>query len=177
VGADRRVGTAEAARILGLSIPAVRKMVREGALVAETVRSMRGTPAYMITLPSGPRLSPAVTPPAVPVGAPSSSAREEGRSPMDSPTGAPSEQMIAAVIQASITPIVAPLTAAIDAYRLANERQVDQLITQAEQLGRLKAEMAALRTTRAARAPTARRQGSRGPEVTRAASVPLGGAQ
>jgi hypothetical protein len=52
--------------------------------------------------------------------------------------------------------MVAPLTAAIDAYRQTTERQVDQLVTQAMQLGRLRADMAALRATRML---TARRGG------------------
>lgn len=39
--------------MLGLSIPAERKMVRAGELRGDTVKSTRGTPAYRITLPIG----------------------------------------------------------------------------------------------------------------------------
>jgi hypothetical protein len=51
------------------------------------------------------------------------------------------------------------------------ERQVEQLVTQAEQLGKLKAENQALRTVKPVRTPVARRKGSKGHEATREPSA------
>jgi hypothetical protein len=77
---------------------------------------------------------------------------------MDTSVSAPSvasDQTIATVLQAASAPIVAPLTAAIDGYRQANERHVEQLVSQAEQIGRLRAELA---VRGASQTPTVRRQ-------------------
>jgi excisionase family DNA binding protein len=157
-----RASTTEAARAFGVSEETIRRWVRDGRLDAHVIQ-VRRRPAYRIDLPadlSSPPPRPSATEPDL--GAidhlASPPIPREGRPTMDISARTPSDQTIAAVIQASITPIVAPLTAAIDAYRQVNERQVEQLVVQAEQLGRLRAKMAALR---AARMLTARRGGSR----------------
>jgi excisionase family DNA binding protein len=156
--ADPRVSTAEAARQLGVTVAKVRSMIRDGALHADRVRSRRNTMAYLVTLPAVagpgagelPSASSAVDLLPAPARPP---VREEDSEAMDTSTpvpatpSAPSSQNIADVIQASITPLVAPLKAAIDGYRQANERHVEQLVEQAERLGRLQAENAVLRTS------------------------------
>jgi hypothetical protein len=160
---DPRVSSDEAVRILGVSVTTVRRMARDGRLRADLIQTPRLRPAYLITLPvdrsSVPPIMQASEPDLGAVDAPPpSSHQQEDRPRMDTSVRTPSDQTIAAVFQASTTPIVAPLTAAIDAYRQANERHVEQLVSQAEQIGRLKAELA---VKGASQTPTMRRRGSR----------------
>jgi excisionase family DNA binding protein len=164
---DPRVSTTEAARVLGVSVERVRSMIRDGALRADRILTRRNTPAYLVTLPADraplPTLAQSAEPDLGAVDAPTPPLHEqEERPPMDTSARTPSDQTIAAVIQASITPIVAPLTAELAANRQMIERQVDQLVSQAEQIGRLRAELAARPRSHA---PTVRRGGPRSRET------------
>ena len=116
----RFVPVAEAARMLGLSATTIRRKIDAGELEAERVVRPQGT-AFLVKVPwdAPPRAGDA---PASP-----QDASETNR---DAPGGA--EQF---------TSVVLPLIAQIDGLRLAVERQAEQLVSQAETIGRQSAEL------------------------------------
>jgi hypothetical protein len=120
----RFVPVAEATRILGLSATTIRRRIDAGELEAERVVRPQGT-AFLVRVP-----------PDAPPGA-----SEASGTPQDEPgthhhVPAGSDHLVAVVV---------PLVAQIDALRMTVERQSAQLIEQAETIGRLTAELAAVR--------------------------------
>jgi hypothetical protein len=76
---------------------------------------------------------------------------------------------MAALISASIVPVLAPLVAELAASRQTVERQTDQLVSQAETIGRLQAENDALR---APQSPVAARTAAETQDLTLEPSEP-----
>jgi excisionase family DNA binding protein len=120
-GTFQRVTVAEAAGILGVSTTTVRRMVKRGQLEGQQVLRPQGT-AFVVLLPAEPEHA------------------AEDAAPTRRPSGgmargnaAPSEQLTAW----SAT-FLLPLVATI-------ERQADQLVSQAETIGTLRAERDILR--------------------------------
>jgi hypothetical protein len=62
------------------------------------------------------------------------------------PTALAQAEALASLIQATLTPIVAPLVAELAASRQTVERQADQLVSQAETIGRQSERVAGLET-------------------------------
>jgi hypothetical protein len=114
----------EAVRILGLSATTIRRKIDAGELEAERVPRPQGT-AFLVKVPAD---APAGTSEAPGV------LQDEPRMHQDAPAGTD-----------QIATILVPLVAQIDALRRTVERQAEQLITQAETIGRLQAENDALR--------------------------------
>jgi excisionase family DNA binding protein len=128
----QRLTVSEAAATLGVSRMTVRRMIQRGQLEAERVHRPQGT-AYLVTLPvNGTGQG---TPTAQP-------ARHMGR-PNDTEPPAQAEAMVS-LIQATIGTILGPLVAEQTALRLTVERQADQLVSQAETVGRQSERVAAL---------------------------------
>jgi excisionase family DNA binding protein len=132
----QRVSVAEAAKILGVSPSTVRRLVKAGKLVGESVLRPQGS-AYVVRLPRDAStvvdgLSGTSQPPR---GEERSNASEQV---FTDSVKSPGEQMMAAWSAAVLTPILAPLVAEITASR-------QQLVSQAETIGELRAENAALR--------------------------------
>jgi hypothetical protein len=115
----------EAVRILGLSATTIRRKIDAGELEAERIARPQGT-AFLVKVPADepPRAEDA---PQTPQEAPDAHHDTPGRTD-------------------HLTAVVVPLVAQIDALRKTVERQADQLVTQAETIGRLTAELAAERS-------------------------------
>jgi excisionase family DNA binding protein len=121
----------QAAAILGVSASTIRRRIRAGALRVEETRRPQGV-VWLVHLPAGTTVdAPTATVDTAPV--------------TTTATAQPAGDAIAAMIQATLTPIIAPLVAELAASRQANERQAEQLVSQAETIGRQAAELDTLR--------------------------------
>ncbi len=127
-GTYRRASVLDAAAILSVSPTTVRRMIKAGTLGVERVLRPQGH-TFLVLLP--PDIQPAAT------------TRQQVSA--EARTEVPPSEQIAALIQATLTPIVAPLIAEQAALRQTVERQADQLVGQAETIGRQRAELEAER--------------------------------
>jgi hypothetical protein len=124
----------QAAAILGVSASTIRRRIRAGALHVTETHRPQGT-VWLVHLPPG------VTPAA--------EAATVDTAPVDTtPTAQPTPALaqaeaLASLIQATLTPIIAPLVGELAASRQTIERQADQLVSQADLLGRLTAALEA----------------------------------
>ena len=126
-GTYQRASVLEAARLLGVSPTTVRRMVRAGTLRAERVLRPQGH-TFVVLVPTDSQ--PAATS--------SHQVSAEAR------TEVPPAEQFAALAASILTPVLGPLIAELAASRQANERQADQLVSQAETIGELRAENRAL---------------------------------
>ena len=117
----------QAAAILGVSASTIRRRIKAGSLRVEEARRPQGV-VWLVHLPADT--------------APAGSTDTVDTAPVatTATTSQPAGDAIAAMIQATLTPIVAPLVAELAASRQVIERQADQLVSQAETIGRLAAE-------------------------------------
>lgn len=132
----QQVTVSEAAAILGVSTQTVRRMIRRGQLEGERVHRPQGI-TYVVSLPADDTTGD--TDATVTQQPPPNVSRANA-------TGQPAPaEAISAMIQATLTPIIAPLVAEVAASRQTIERQAEQLVSQAERIGTLTAENAALK--------------------------------
>ena len=129
---------AEAADQLGVSVVTIRRMIKRGQLEAQRVVRPQGS-AYLVSVPDD--------------GTEDASPTEQPAQNVSRTQGTP-EQAITMMIQATLTPVLAPLVAEITASRQTIERQSEQLIAQAETIGRQAAEIEALRAQPSTLAPS-----------------------
>ena len=128
----QQVTVAEAAAILGVSVMTVRRMIRRGQLEGERVHRPQGS-AYVVKLPLD-----------APEGTAEATATEQPSENVSRTNGtAPAEAMVS-LIQTTIGTVLGPLMAEQAALRQTVERQADQLVSQAETIGELRAENRAL---------------------------------
>jgi len=127
----------QAAAILGVSATTIRRRIRAGTLQVTETRRPQGV-VWLVHLPPGTMSTADVT-----------TADTATVTTTPSTPAAPADA-IATMIQATLTPIFAPLVAELAASRQANGALTDQLLNQAETIGELRAENAALRATQAA---------------------------
>lgn len=121
----------QAAALLGVSASTVRRRIRAGALQVTETRRPQGT-VWLVHLPPG-------------VGPAAATATVDTASVTTTPTAQPAPaDAIIAMLQATLTPIIAPLVGQIDAQHQTIERQAEQLVSQAETIGALRAEVTAL---------------------------------
>jgi hypothetical protein len=125
------VSVAEACRILGVSDSKLRRLLRAGRPEAQKVERPQGH-VWMVKVPA-PTGTSSDDPP-----------RQLGAADGHPPAQPAPAEAIAAMIQATLTPIIAPLVGELAASRQQNERQADQLVSQAETIGELRATVAAL---------------------------------
>jgi len=120
----------QAAAILGVSASTIRRRIRAGALQVEETRRPQGV-VWLVHLPRGT--------------APAAETATVDTTPVTTTATAPTAQAdaMAALIHATLTPIVAPFLAEQTALRQIVERQADQLVGQAETIGRQGAELEA----------------------------------
>ena len=118
----------QAAAILGVSGSTIRRRIRAGALQVEETRRPQGV-VWLVHLPPGT--------------VPAAETATVDTIPVTTTAAAPTAQAeaMAALIHATLTPIIAPLMAEQAALRQTVERQADQLVGQAERLGRQGAEL------------------------------------
>jgi excisionase family DNA binding protein len=128
-----RVTVAEAAELLGVNVVTIRRMIKRGQLEAERVHRPQGS-AYLVMLPGH--------------GAGDGTLTEQPAQDMSRTDGAatpaPAEAMVS-LIQTTIATVLGPLVGQVDAQRQTIERQAAQLVSQAETIGELRAELAAER--------------------------------
>jgi hypothetical protein len=111
-----------------VSVATVRRRIRAGELEAETVLRPQGS-AFMVRLP-------------LDASAGVDDAYDRDQEPgFTTRTQASSEQAMVSLIQTTIGTVLGPLVAELAASRQANERQAEQLVSQAERLGRQSAEL------------------------------------
>ena len=127
----QRLSVAEAARLLGVSVATVRRRIRTGELEAETIIRPQGT-AFVVRLP-------------LDASAGVSDAYDRDQEPHSTmrPQASP-ELAVTAMVQTTIATVLGPLMAEQAALRQTVERQADQLVSQAETIGELRAENRAL---------------------------------
>lgn len=118
-----RVTVAEAAAALGVNVVTIRRMIKRGQLEAERVHRPQGS-AYLVTLPGH--------------GAGDETPTGQPAQDMSRTQETPAEQMMAAWSASVLTPILAPIVAELTATR-------QQLVSQAETIGRQSAELDAAR--------------------------------
>jgi hypothetical protein len=120
----RFVPVSEAVRMLGLSATTIRRKIDAGELEAERVARPQGT-AFLVKVPGD----------------------EPSRAgdALQTPQEAPGTRQDAPGRADSLAAVLVPLVAQIDALRQTVERQADQLVSQAETIGQLRAELAAER--------------------------------
>lgn len=149
----RQVSVAEAARELGISPETVRRWIKSGRLEARRAIRPQGT-VWEVSLPvTTPRGVPPVTPV---IGHGEASLSEPGHA---TPAAAwhPLPPLAhhttdATVLVASIARLIVELAE----VRVISDRRADQLVSQAETIGQLRAEVAALKAAQAVpAAPTA----------------------
>jgi len=118
----------QAAAILGVSASTIRRRIRAGALQVEETRRPQGV-VWLVHVPPGT--------------APAAETATVDTTPVTTTATAPTAQAeaLASLIHATLTPIIAPLVAEQAALRQTVERQADQLVGQAERLGRQGAEL------------------------------------
>lgn len=117
----------QAAAVLGVSVTTVKRRIRTGALRGEQAQRPQGT-VWLVYL--DPAATPAVEerPPAASVAATAAATT-------------PAAEAMVSLIQTTIATVLGPLVGQIDAQRQTIERQADQLVTQAELIGQLRAEL------------------------------------
>jgi excisionase family DNA binding protein len=150
----------EAAVMLGVSPNTVRRWCASGRLRSERVQRPQGETIRVYVDDAATEVPKQVPPDEVP-----------GDVPIEVPPTprpqVPAEQArtdaMAALISASIAPVLAPLVAELAANRQTVERQANQLVNQAETIGRLSAENDALR---AAQTPVAAPTAAQTPDPT-----------
>jgi len=125
----------EAVRILGVSATTIRRKIEAGELEAERVTRPQGV-AWLVRVAADPP-SPAVAAP---------SAHQD---PPATPQDPPGNLHHAPTGTDLLTVVVAPLLAEVAASRQTIERQAEQLVRQAETIGRLAAENDALKGSQA----------------------------
>ena len=134
----RFVPMAEAVRILGLSATMIRRKVTSGELEAERITRPQGE-AWLIRVKGD--LPPATAdPPGVP---------QEPPGTLQDPPGSSHHAPPGADV---LTVVVVPLLAEVAASRQILERQAQQLVSQAEMIGTLRARIAMLETSGAPQA-------------------------
>jgi hypothetical protein len=121
----------QAAAILGVSASTIRRRIRAGALRVEEARRPQGV-VWLVHLPAG--TAPAAEPATVDTAPVTTTAT----------AAQPAGDAIAAMIQATLTPIIGPLVAELGASRQTIERQGEQLVSQAETIGTLQAQISTL---------------------------------
>lgn len=125
----QRVSVPEAAQMLGLSVATVRRRIRDGSLQAERVQRPQGI-AYAVLLPidHGTDHDRPTTD------------HQVGTTARLNQSGPPAAEAITAMLQATLTPIIGPLVVELAAVRQVSEARADQLVQQAEVIGRVTAE-------------------------------------
>jgi len=125
-GTYQRASVLDAARILGVSPTTVRRMVRAGTLRAERVLRPQGH-TFVVLVPTDSQ----------PAASSSQQVSAEARAEVP-----PSEQL-ASLAAAILAPVLAPIMAEMAVVRQAGERKDDVIRGQAEQIGELRATVAA----------------------------------
>jgi excisionase family DNA binding protein len=120
----------QAAALLNVSASTIRRRIRAGSLQVTETRRPQGV-VWLVHLPPGVRLA--------------SETATVDTAPVDTaPTALPAQpsqaEAMTAMIQATLTPIIAPLVGELAASRQTHERQAEQLVSQAETIGTLRAE-------------------------------------
>jgi hypothetical protein len=168
------VSAAHAARMYGRSEKTVRRWIASGKLPAEKIDG-----AYLVDLADVAQLIGDVS---APTSAPTSAPGADGVSTQSTDTDVrPDEEdvrpsalvqaeALTSLIQTTIAAVLGPLVGQLDAQRQTIERQADQLVSQAETIGRQAAEIEALR---AAQPKQDANPGPVAPEATTDAPVPL----
>jgi len=128
----QQVTVSEAADILGVSTQTVRRMIRRGQLEGERVHRAQGS-AYVVRLPDS---AAAGDMDATATQQPSPNVSRSNAT--DQP--APAEAMVS-LIQTTIGTVLGPLVGELAASRQTIERQAEQLVGQAETIGRQSAEL------------------------------------
>jgi excisionase family DNA binding protein len=124
------VSVAEACRILNVSDSTLRRLLRAGRLEAQKVERPQGH-VWLVKVPA-PTGTSSEDPP-IQLGA------TDGH-----PPGLPAADAMVSLIQTTIGTILGPLVGQIDAQRQTIERQADQLVSQAETIGELRATISTL---------------------------------
>lgn len=128
------VSIPDAARILRLSESSIRRLIKAGRLEAERVQRPQGY-AWLVKVPA-PSTDPPEQPPRQ-VGASGATYPPEEPAPS---TVAAQADAISGLVAATVGSLLGPLVSELAASRQQNERQAEQLVTQAESIGRLTAE-------------------------------------
>jgi len=133
----QRVSIAEAARTLGVSPSTVRRMVKAGRLVGESVLRPQGS-AYVVRLPLDVSTVTGAPPGTSQMPRGEERSRVSGQeTDFSEESVSPAERMMTAWSTAVLTPILAPIVAELTATR-------EQLVTQAETIGRQSERVAGL---------------------------------
>jgi hypothetical protein len=132
----------EAAVMLGVAPNTVRRWCASGRLRSQRIPRPQGEMVRVFLDDEAGQVPRQVPPGEVPEDVPN-------EVPHTSQAQVPTEQAranaMSMLIAASITPVLAPLVAQIEAHRQTVERQAEQLVAQAEIIGRQSAELEALR--------------------------------
>lgn len=126
----------QAAALMGVSASTIRRRIRAGALQVEETRRPQGT-VWLVHLPPG--VSPAAEAATVDTAPVDTTATAQ-----PAPALAQAEAMTS-LIQTTIATVLGPLVAELAASRQQNERQGEQLVSQAGTIGRLEAQLEAER--------------------------------
>ena len=121
----------EAAALLGIGVNTLRRRIAAGQVQAERAQRPQGY-VWRVYLEGR-------HPPSQPTNHPTD--QEVPRSLPQPPTPLARADALASLIQATLTPIIGPLVAEVTASRQTIERLADQLVSQAETIGHLRAEV------------------------------------
>ena len=124
----------QAAAILNVSASTIRRRIKVGMLRVEETHRPRGV-IWLVHLPSGT--------------GPASETATVDTAPVDTTAATPTTQAeaLTGLVQATVATVLGPLVGELAASRQTIERQSDQLVSQAEIIGQLRAEAVSLGDT------------------------------